>query len=124
MWKGRRESFRNAFRGLWYTIRTQPNAQIHLVVSAIMITFGMFVGLTFTEWCLAFAAVALVLGAEGLNTAIEALTDLVSPDYHRLAGIAKDTAAGGVLVCAICAAIIGVMIFGPHVWRIVSAWLY
>jgi diacylglycerol kinase len=115
MWTGRIKSFRDAFRGLWYTIRTQQNAQIHLVITAIALSFGAYVGLTATEWCLAFVAVALVLGAEGLNTAIEELTDLVSPGYHPQAGRVKDTAAGGVLVCAICAAIIGIFIFGPHV---------
>ena len=115
MWTGRIKSFRDAFRGLWYTIRTQQNAQIHLVITVITLSFGAYVGLTASEWCLIFLAIGLVIGSEVVNTAIESLTDLVSPEYHPLAGRVKDVAAGGVLVCAICAAIIGVIIFGPHV---------
>jgi len=67
-------------------------------------------------------AVGLVWAAECINTAIEALVDLVSPDYNRLAGIAKDTGAAGVLVCAITAAILGFLVLGPPLWKIVSGW--
>lgn len=115
MWTGRVKSFRDAFRGIWYTIHTQSNAQIHLAITVFTLSFGAYVGLTATEWCLVFVAIGLVTGAEIFNTAIESLTDLVSPDYHPLAGRVKDVAAGGVLVCAICAAIIGVIIFGPRI---------
>lgn len=114
MWSGRLKSFKDAFRGIGYTIRTQQNAQIHLTLMIAAIALGVYFGISATEWGLIFLATGLVLGAETLNTAIEELTNLVSPDYHPLAGRAKDVAAGGVLICAICAAIIGAIIFIPR----------
>ena len=117
--KSRLQSFLNAFRGLGYTLRTQPNAQIHVAVASLVITFGFYVQLTATEWCLVALAAALVLGAEALNTAVEVLTDLVSPDFHPLAGLAKDTAAGGVMACALGAAAVGLIIFVPYLYDII-----
>lgn len=117
--KSRLQSFLNAFRGLGYTLRTQPNAQIHVAVASLVIAFGFYVQLTATEWCLVALAAALVLGAEALNTAIEVLTDLVSPDFHPLAGLAKDTAAGGVMACALGAAAVGLIIFVPYLYDMI-----
>jgi len=94
--------------------RTQPNAQIHTVIAVAVLFCGLFFQLTAMEWCFLVIAAMLVLGAEAFNTALETLTDLVSPDYHPLAGRAKDVAAGGVMICAIGAAIIGLMVFVPH----------
>jgi diacylglycerol kinase (ATP) len=83
---------------------------------AVVLT-GWYVGVTRAEWCwIAFACMA-VWSAEAFNTAIECLTDLVSPEFHPLAGRAKDTAAGAVLIAAIGAAIIGAMIFWPYLAR-------
>lgn len=117
--KSRLQSFLNAFRGLGYTLRTQPNAQIHVAVASLVIAFGFYVQLTATEWCLVALAAALVLGAEALNTAVEVLTDLVSPDFHPLAGLAKDTAAGGVMACALGAAAVGLIIFVPYLYDMI-----
>ena len=72
---------------------------------------GIHFGITPTEWCIVIICFGLVLAAEGFNTAIERLVDLVSPDYHPIAGDVKDVAAGAVLICAIAAAIIGGIIF-------------
>jgi diacylglycerol kinase (ATP) len=88
------------------------------MITVLTLSFGAYVGLTGTEWCLIFVAIGLVIGTEVINTAVESLTDLASPEYHPLAGRVKDVAAGGVLVCAICAAIIGVIIFGPHIFAL------
>lgn len=117
--KARLQSFRHAFRGLGHVLRTQPNAQIHVVIATAAIGFGFYVRLTATEWCLVALAAALVLGAEALNTAVEVLTDLVSPDCHPLAGLAKDTAAGGVMACALGAAAVGLIVFLPYLYALV-----
>lgn len=101
-----------------YMFRTQPNAQIHTVISVLVLLSGVFFQLSATEWCFLVVAAMLVLGAEALNTALECLTDLISPDYHPLAGRAKDVAAGGVMICAIGAAIIGLFVFVPHIWAL------
>ena len=67
-----------------------------------------------TEWCIVVICFGVVLAAEGFNTAIERLVDLVSPEFHPVAGDVKDVAAGAVLICAIAAAIIGCIIFVPY----------
>lgn len=113
-------SFKYAFQGLAYLVRTQPNAQIHLIIASLVLLSGAWLELSRAEWGLLVLATVLVLGAEALNTALEALTDLVSPEYHPLAGRAKDLAAGGVLVCAIGAAIVGLIVFLPHIWALIS----
>jgi diacylglycerol kinase (ATP) len=79
------------------------------------VTFGgIHFGITSTEWCIVILCFGIVLAAEGFNTAIERLVDLVSPDYHPIAGAVKDIAAGAVLLCAIASAIVGTIIFLPY----------
>jgi diacylglycerol kinase (ATP) len=75
---------------------------------------GAYFSLSALEWCAALLALALIWTAEGMNTALERLTDLVSPDFHPLAGMAKDIAAGAVLLASIGALLAGVVIFGPR----------
>jgi len=115
MLKKRLKSFSYAFAGIADLFKTQPNAQIHLVVATCVIIAGFFFQISTSEWCVLVLTMALVLSAEGFNTAIEYLTDLVSPDHHPLAGKTKDVAAGAVLISAIAAVIVGLMIFLPKV---------
>jgi diacylglycerol kinase (ATP) len=75
---------------------------------------GLHFGINPTEWCIVVLCFGMVLAAEGFNTAIERLVDLVSPDYHPIAGDVKDVAAGAVLICAIATATIGAIIFIPY----------
>jgi diacylglycerol kinase (ATP) len=96
-------------------VRTQANARIHLAATVVVVAAGFLCRLSGGEWMAIVAAIGLVWTTEGLNTAIEAVVDLVSPEYHPLAGRAKDIAAGAVLLAAIAAAIIGVLVFGPRV---------
>lgn len=115
MWKKRLASFTYAFTGIWTLVRTQPNARIHALATLIVTLAGLFFGLGRTEWLFLLWAMALVWATEAINTALEFLTDLVSPGYHELAGKAKDVAAAAVLICAFFAAITGIVIFLPHV---------
>lgn len=115
MLKDRIKSFSYAFAGIADLFKTQPNAQIHLVFTTLVIIAAFFFDISTTEWCLLILSIALVLSAEGFNTALEYLTDLVSPDHHPLAGKTKDVAAGAVLICAMGAALIGLIIFLPKV---------
>ena len=110
---GRVASFGFALRGLRILVATQANARIHAVATVLTVGAGFWFALTRMEWCAVIAAIGLVWTAEGLNTALEFLTDLVSPEQHPLAGKAKDVAAGAVLAASIAAAAIGVIIFGP-----------
>lgn len=110
-------SFQHAFAGIWYVIRTQRNAKIHLAIASFVVVLSLFLGLPPAQWALLVLTIALVIAAEILNTVIESLADLVSPDFHPLAKIAKDAAAGAVLVLAIGSVLVGLLILGPPLWR-------
>ncbi len=107
-------SFRCALNGLGRMFRSQTNARIHLVATGLVIAAGALLRISIAEWCLVTLAIAAVLAAEAFNTALEELTDLVSPGQHPLAGRAKDSAAGAVLVTAIGAAFVGGLVFLPR----------
>lgn len=108
-------SFRYAFQGLADLVRSQPNARIHLVVAIAVLSAGGYFGLTRMEWTAVILCMALVFGLEALNTALEYLTDLASPQQHPLAGKAKDAAAAAVLLAAIGAVAVGLLIFLPKI---------
>jgi diacylglycerol kinase len=102
--------------GLAYLFRTQRNARIHLVIGTLACAAGRGCAIGRVEWAVLIFTIALVIILEGLNTAIEAAIDLASPQVHPLAKVAKDLAAGMVLVAAIAAVAVGVLIFGPPLW--------
>ena len=88
--------------------------KIHVAVTLLVIIAGFILGLSVTEWCICLGLFGLVMALELVNTAVEAVVDLVvTAERHPLAKIAKDTAAGAVLIAAIMAAVIGLLIFVP-----------
>ena len=107
-------SFCYAFKGIASLLKREHNAWIHCMAIVVVTLAGLYFGITRTEWCIVCLCFGMVLAAEGFNTAIERLVDLVSPDFHPVAGDVKDVAAGAVLICAIAAAIIGMIIFIPY----------
>jgi diacylglycerol kinase (ATP) len=111
-------SFRYAFAGLWYLLRTQRNARIHVSISLVIIALGLWLGLNTTQWAVIALTIGVVLVAESFNTVVEVIVDLVTEEYHPLAKIAKDTAAGAVLLMAIISVVIGLLILGPPLWRV------
>jgi diacylglycerol kinase len=115
-----RASLRNAFHGLIYVFTTQRNAKIHSVITALVLIAGIFFHIALLEWVAVVFAIGLVWASECLNTAVEKLTDLASPDYHELAKASKDTAAAAVLVAAFSAAVIGLIIFLPKLFALFS----
>ena len=104
--------FRWALSGIWQATRTQRNMKIHWAAAVGAIGLGAWLGLGPGEWAAVVLSCAAVLGAECMNTAVEAAVDLASPGRHPLAKRAKDCAAGAVLLCAIGAAATGVVVFG------------
>ena len=108
-------ALRYALRGIGFMLH-ERNARLLLAVTAVVVAGGLWLGLSRLEWCAAIAALALVWIAETLNTAVERLTDLVSPDYHPLAGRTKDVAAGAVLMAMLAAISIGIVVFGPRLF--------
>lgn len=103
-----------ALQGWSKFFRNETNGQIQLVVSAIVIAASFFFGITKAEWLVVLCCIAMVLGAEMLNTAIEKLADHLHPETHRNIGMVKDIAAGAVLFVAIISCIIGLLIFWPY----------
>ena len=114
---GRLRSFGHAFRGLKALLQSQHNARIHVVATVLAVAAGALLGISSAEWALVALAVAGVWVAEALNTAIEFLVDLASPEHHPLAAKAKDVAAGAVLIAAVGSLAVGVLVFGPHVLK-------
>ena len=116
-------SFGFAFAGVGAMLRTQRNAQIHSVAMIVVVAAGWFFGVTAGEWIALILSTALVLALEALNTALEAVVDLVSPQPHPLAKKAKDVAAGAVLIGAIGAALVGCIIFVPKLLAFLASLL-
>ena len=105
-------SFGYAFNGIMLSLKEQ-NMRIHLISACIVSLVGLFTGLTPVEWTILIITMALVIGAEMINTAIESVVNLASPEIHPLAKQAKDIAAGAVLVFALASVIIGLLVFLP-----------
>ncbi|MEM7372672.1 MAG: diacylglycerol kinase family protein [Bacteroidota bacterium] len=114
--KLRIRSFGYAFKGIGTLFATQANAQVHFVATLLIVGLGFWLELSPVEWCLILICIALVLTAEGVNTAIEFVVDLVSPDPHPLAGKAKDVAAGAVLISVIICGCVWGIIYLPKLW--------
>jgi diacylglycerol kinase (ATP) len=108
------DSFRYALAGLAAMLRTQHNAWIHLAASGSVIGLGVALRISSGEWIAIILSIVLVWAAEALNTAFELLCDVASPEFHPLVKTAKDVAAGGVLIAALGALIVGALVFLPH----------
>jgi diacylglycerol kinase (ATP) len=120
-WLSRRaRSFVHAGRGCW-RLTTEPNARIHLLAMVCALLTAAALQLSAVEWALIVVAIASVLAAEAVNTALERLADALMPERHPLIGAAKDLGAGAVLITAVGAAIVGVLVLGPHVCRLYDA---
>lgn len=112
----RTRSFGHAFAGLAFMLRTQHNAWLHLAVSVTVIAAGFVLKVTNDDWRWLICAIGLVWMAETFNTAVEYVCDTVSPSYSETVKRAKDIAAGAVLICAMAAAVIGLITLWPYVF--------
>ncbi|MCS7178683.1 MAG: diacylglycerol kinase family protein [Anaerolineae bacterium] len=115
-------AFGHAFAGLFHAFRTQRNIPIHLTIAAGVMALGLWLDLSRMEWAILALTIGIVLSAELLNSSLETVVDMVSPEYHPMAKRAKDIAAGAVLLTAIVAVVVGLLILGPPLWaRLVAA---
>ncbi len=114
--KSRLASFRYAFSGLWYMLRTQRNAWIHAAATVCVVALGLWLSLSRIEWAILALTIGSVWMAEFINTALEAVVDLASPDIHPLAKVGKDVGAAAVLVAAFTSVTVGLLILGPALW--------
>ncbi|MEP7170945.1 MAG: diacylglycerol kinase family protein [Bacteroidota bacterium] len=110
------KSFAYAFKGLKEAAGTQPNFKFHIVSAILVIAGGLLFKIAGIEWALIFFAIGMVTAAECFNTALEYLTNLVSPQQNVMAGKVKDLSAAGVLICSFSAAVVGLIIFVPKIW--------
>lgn len=113
-------SFRYAFQGVGYVLKTQRNARIQLAIGMLAVALGLWLGLGPVEWAVLVLTIGMVLFAEMVNTALEVLADATCPDHNPLVGIAKDVVAGAVLVAAVASVVVGLAILGPPLARLLA----
>jgi diacylglycerol kinase (ATP) len=117
--ESRWHSLRCAVAGLIYTLQTQKNTWIELAAAAVVVAAGLIFAIQPVEWALLSLTVFGILALEAVNSAVEALVDLVSPGYHDLARVAKDCAAGAMLFAVIGSLGVAVGIFGPRILALI-----
>ena len=105
------KSFRDALRGIIFCLYNERNMRIHTMAVVYVLFLSLFFGLSRAEYAILFVTIALVVTAEMINTSIEVLTDIGAPQYNSASRVAKDVAAGGVLVTAIMAVVVALCLF-------------
>ena len=109
-------SFQNAFAGLWWALSTQPNFSVHLTLSLLALFLCWYLQVSAVEWTIVVFTIVLGLGAEMINTSLEAMTDLITREWRQDAKIAKDVAAGMMLTVAFGTLLVAGLILGPKLW--------
>lgn len=117
------DSFRYAFRGIRVLCRHERNFRMHLAIAVAVCLLAWWLQFSLLKWTVLLLAIGLVVTAEALNSALEALVDLIQPERHPLAARSKDVAAGAVLIAALISVIIGLLLFVPPLWDLVSPYL-
>ena len=115
----RARSFGYSFSGIKILLRDEHNSRIHMFAMTCVIVVGFALDLSATEWCIVALCCGGVLMAEAMNSAVEAIADLVSPEFHPLIKKAKDVGAAGVLMMAIASAVSGLIIFLPKILNLI-----
>ncbi len=120
MWKqqSQRDSFRCAWQGLKTTYRQERHFRFHCWLSLAVLTLAALLRISSVEWLFILSAVALVIGGELVNTAIETVVDMMTVHYHPMAKVAKDIGAGLVVCWSIYAVVVGYVVFAPKLWRL------
>ena len=109
------EAWKNAFSGIVYAFKTQRNLRIQLVAGIIVVILGIVLKISSSEWAILSFAVFFVLGSEMMNTALETAVDLTTEEYHIKAKLAKDTAAGAVVLASINAVVVSYFLFADKI---------
>ncbi|MGH7245367.1 MAG: diacylglycerol kinase family protein [Candidatus Levyibacteriota bacterium] len=115
------KSFKYAFEGVWYAIKYNQNLRVHIVVAILVILASIFFHVDPFEMGILGVMILLVIASEMINTAIEQMVDLITKEHRQEAKVAKDVAAGMVLVAAVGSVIVGILIFVPHI-RLLFGW--
>ena len=115
--RSRLRAFQYAFSGWGYVLRTQRNAWIHSVISILVILLAFLLRISTRDWAIILLTICMVWMAEFINTSIEAIINLASPQIHPLAKIGKDVGAAAVLISALTSILVGLLILGPPLWK-------
>lgn len=113
--RARLTALQHAIRGITHLVRTERHARYHLLATGVVVCGGLLLSISAGEWCAVVLAMGLVWITEALNTAVERVVDLCSPEHQALAGQAKDLAAGAVLLAALAAVVVGLIVFLPRI---------
>lgn len=113
-------SLGQAWRGILHALKTQGHMQFHVFAAIIVLGTAWWTRVSRFEWLILIIAIGCVISAEAMNSAVEIVVDLAQPNFHPLAGMAKDVAAGAVLLTVIQAVVIGIIVFGPLLYRFVG----
>lgn len=113
-------SLNQAWRGIQYTLKTQGHMQFHVFAGIVVMSVAWWTKVSRFEWLILVLAISSVICAEVMNSAVEIVVDMIQPNFHPLAGMAKDVASGAVLVTAIQAVVIGFIVFAPLLVRFMS----
>jgi diacylglycerol kinase len=108
-------SFTYPIKGLKYAYRNEQNLAVDVGIAILVVIAGVLFDISVNEWALIALTIGMVISLELINTAIEAVVDLVTEEYHPLAKVAKDTSSAAVFICAIAASIVGIIIFLPKI---------
>jgi diacylglycerol kinase len=116
-------AFKHAFSGWYFVIKTQENAWLHSIATVLVVLLAAWLGLPPRDWAVLLLSIAMVWTAEFINTSLEAVVDLASPEKHPLAKAGKDVGAAAVLIAALSSVVIGLLVLGPPLWgRLSSIW--
>lgn len=115
-------SFVFAWRGIRLAVKEENNMRVHFVAAIVVVVLGLYLQIALTDWAILLLVIGMVWTAEIFNSAFERLVDMVSPDFNEKAGKIKDMAAGGVLVTAIVAVIVGIIIFSKYLIVLWETW--
>ena len=114
--KNRIKSIGFALKGMFLLLKTEASIKIQFAIALLVTIAGLYFKISITEWMLQFFAIGLVMGMEGMNTAIEKLSDFVQPNHDKKIGFIKDISAGAVMIVAIISSIIGLLIYIPKIF--------
>ena len=112
--------FNYAFKGLKTAFLSEVNLKTHLVIATLALFLGWYFEISAIEWILVILCIGMVISTELINTALEYLVNLVSPEFNPIAGKIKDVAAGAVLIASISALITGLIIFLPKIMGVLG----
>lgn len=118
------KSFQFAYEGLRYCLVTQRNMRIHFLFVVLVTLGGIAFRIRLSEWIALFITFSLVITSEMFNTAVEQVVDLVTEEWNQKAKIAKDVAAGAVMVNAFVAVVVGFLVFFGRVWEVIASWIF